>query len=220
MWINLLSCYLIPSAAVDKFVNRGASGAVIKPLLGERFLVNFEQKEQVLRFWFEELTPKDWFTKSSELDKTIEKRFGRLHRQASACELYQWRDSARGRLAEIIVLDQFSRNIFRDNARAYAQDALALALAQEAVAQGADQNLATEEKSFLYMPYMHSESIRIHDLAVELFKAEGLENNLKFEYRHKEIIERFGRYPHRNEVLGRKSTQEEMEFLKQPGSGF
>ncbi len=182
--------------------------------------MNFEQKEQVLSFWFEELTPKDWFAKSSALDKTIEKRFGDLHSQASACELYLWRDSARGRLAEIILLDQFSRNIFRDKARAYAQDPLALALAQEAVAQGADQNLATEEKSFLYMPFMHSESLKIHDKAIELFKADGLEKNLKFEYKHREIIERFGRYPHRNEVLGRKSTQEELEFLKQPGSGF
>lgn len=182
--------------------------------------MNNDQVGQVLRFWFEELTPKDWFTKSVELDKSIEKRFGEVHRQAAACELYQWRSSARGRLAEIIVLDQFSRNIFRDTSQAFGQDALALALAQEAVALEVDKALAATEKSFLYMPYMHSESILIHDLAVELFKAEGLENNLEFEYRHREIIERFDRYPHRNEVLGRDSTKEEVEFLKQPGSGF
>ncbi len=182
--------------------------------------MNIDQVEQVLYFWFEELTPKDWFTKSNELDKTIRKRFGVLHRQAAACELFQWRSSARGRLAEIIVLDQFSRNIFRNTAQAFAQDPLALALAQEAVALGADKNLATKEKSFLYMPYMHSESILIHALAVKLFKADGLENNLKFEYKHREIIERFGRYPHRNAVLGRAPTEEEFAFLKQPGSGF
>lgn len=182
--------------------------------------MNFDQIELVLRFWFNELTPKDWFTKDKELDKTIEKRFGDLHRQASVCELYQWRASARGRLAEIIVLDQFSRNIFRDTARAFAQDNLALALAQEAVTLEADKGLSTDEKCFLYMPYMHSESMLIHELAVELFKTDGLEKNLKFEYKHREIIRRFGRYPHRNEVLGRESTEEEIEFLKQPGSGF
>ncbi len=179
-----------------------------------------DQIEQVLRFWFEELTPKDWFTKSNELDKTIEKRFGAVHRRAEACELFRWRASDRGRLAEIIVLDQFSRNIFRGSAQAFAQDTLALALAQEAVAQGADKSLASKERSFLYMPYMHSESLEIHAIAVELFTAAGLENNLKFEHKHREIIERFGRYPHRNEVLRRESTEAEVAFLNQPGSGF
>ncbi|EOA3786486.1 DUF924 family protein, partial [Vibrio vulnificus] len=103
---------------------------------------------------------------------------------------------------------------------AFAQDPLALALAQEAVALGADGELSLQEKSFLYMPYMHSESPFIHQEAVRLFAQPGLEHNYDFELRHKAIIDQFGRYPHRNAILGRKSTPEEVEFLKQPGSGF
>jgi uncharacterized protein (DUF924 family) len=127
---------------------------------------------------------------------------------------------AEGRLAEIIVLDQFSRNMFRDTPAAFAQDALALVLAQEAVFSGADKLLSETQCSFLYMPFMHSESLVIHELAVELFSKPGLEGNLDFEMRHKVIIEKFGRYPHRNNILQRESTEEEMEFLKLPGSGF
>ena len=123
-------------------------------------------------------------------------------------------------LAEIIVLDQFSRNIFRDQAEAFSQDSLALALSQEAVACNAPAALDTEQRSFLYMPYMHSESPLVHQQAVQLFSEEGMENSYDFEIRHKEIIDRFGRYPHRNVVLGRQSTQAELDFLKQPGSSF
>ena len=132
----------------------------------------------------------------------------------------QPRASPEGQLAEILVLDQFSRNMFRDDSRAFAQDVLALVLAQEAVRSGADQSLSPTERAFLYMPYMHSESAAIHVEAVRLFDQPGLKGNLEFEHRHKAIIDRFGRYPHRNAVLGRDSTAEEREFLKQPGSGF
>jgi uncharacterized protein (DUF924 family) len=118
------------------------------------------------------------------------------------------------------VLDQFSRNLYRDDARAFAQDVVALVLAQEAVSLGLDANLATAQKAFLYMPYMHSESLVIHAAAVTLFSQPGLEFNHDFELRHKAIIERFGRYPHRNAVLGRTSTPEELEFLNGPGSSF
>lgn len=128
--------------------------------------------------------------------------------------------AASGRLAEIIVLDQFSRNIHRGQARAFACDPLALALAQTAVAVKADRELEVGRRAFLYMPYMHSESPAIHVLAVSLFGQPGLEGNLDFELRHKEIIDRYGRYPHRNAILGRPSTTEEMDFLKTPGSSF
>ena len=147
-------------------------------------------------------------------------RFSDLNARAGRCELFAWRAEPRGRLAEIIVLDQFSRNMFRDSALAFANDTLALALSQEAVASGADKSLSAVEKSFLYMPYMHSESVQIHEIAVELFAREGLQNNLDFEIKHKKIIDRFGRYPHRNAVLGRVSTDEEIKFLAQPGSSF
>jgi uncharacterized protein (DUF924 family) len=135
-------------------------------------------------------------------------------------ELAHWRVDAHGRLAEIIVLDQFSRNLYRNSGQAFAYDLTALVLAQETIRLGLDQQLTTVEKSFLYLPYMHSESLAIHEQAVELYSIAGLEFNLKFELKHKVIIERFGRYPHRNIVLGRTSTTEEMLFLQQADSSF
>ncbi|MEF8731032.1 MAG: DUF924 family protein [Candidatus Accumulibacter meliphilus] len=174
----------------------------------------------VLAFWFEETRPAQWWAKSPDFDRLIEARFEALHAAASRCELYAWRSTADGRLAEILVLDQFPRNIFRDRPESFATDALALALAQEAVAAGADSAIDPARRAFLYMPYMHSESPLIHAQAVELFAAPGMESNLAFELRHQAIIDRFGRYPHRNAILGRQSTLEEIEFLKTPGSGF
>lgn len=176
--------------------------------------------EEVLTFWFEEIEPALWWKKDASFDALLIERFSTLHARACRCELYAWRSEPGGRLAEIIVLDQFSRNMFRDSALAFANDALALALSQEAVACGADAALSAVQKSFLYMPYMHSESLEIHEIAVELYAKEGLQNNLDFEIKHKNIIERFGRYPHRNAVLGRVSNSEEIEFLTQPGSSF
>jgi len=174
----------------------------------------------VHKFWFGQTDQKKWWARDSEFDELIRQRFAEVHRQAVQCELYQWRNSPLGRLAEIIVLDQFSRNIFRNMPGAFASDALALALAQEAIACNADQTLSAGEKSFLYMPFMHSESLHIHEIAMQLFAQEGLEYSHEFEKKHKAIIERFGRYPHRNEILGRTSTPEEIEYLNQPGSGF
>jgi len=147
-------------------------------------------------------------------------RFKDIHHAAVRCELSAWRDTPGGRLAEIIVLDQFSRNIHRDTPLAFAADPLALALAQEAVRVEARRDLPLQQKSFLYMPFMHSESPLIHEQAVALFSEPGLENSLEFELRHKAIIDRFGRYPHRNAVLGRTSTPEEIAFLESPGSSF
>ncbi|NOI68843.1 DUF924 family protein [Vibrio owensii] len=176
--------------------------------------------QDILTFWFEELEPKDWFVSNADVDKQIETRFLTTLEQAAQSELFDWRDTAQGRLAEIIVLDQFSRNVYRNTPKAFAQDALALALAQEAIRLGLDQELADVERSFLYMPFMHSESKRIHEEAEKLFKALGRESNYEFELKHKVIIDRFGRYPHRNAILGRDSTAEEVEFLQQPGSSF
>lgn len=175
---------------------------------------------EVLKFWFEDLKPEDWWKKSDELDNAIVDKFGELHHSATLGELEDWRSTPRGRLAEIIVLDQFSRNIYRDQAKAFAWDSMALALAQEAIRNKANQELSAPKRAFLYLPYMHSESPKIHREAIELFSEPGLEYNLDFERKHKEIIDRFGRYPHRNEVLGRQSTPEELEFLKGPNSSF
>ena len=176
--------------------------------------------ESVLDFWFREATPRQWWAKSEEFDRLIESRFAAVLAAAARCELYAWRSTACGRLAEIIVLDQFSRNIHRDHPAAFACDGLALALAQEAVAAAADQELPEPQRAFLYMPYMHSESRLIHVQAVKLFSQPGMADNLAFELRHKAIIDRFGRYPHRNALLGRVSTPEEIAFLQTPGSSF
>ncbi len=176
--------------------------------------------EAVLRFWFVELAPRDWWRKDPELDRRIASRFGALLDTAARGALADWRATPRGRLAEIIVLDQFTRNIHRDSAGAFANDALALRLAEEAMAAGADLELPVEQRRFVYMPYMHSESAAVHQTALQLFATHGLEKNLEFERRHKAIIDRFGRFPHRNAVLGRVSTAEEIALLKQAGSSF
>jgi len=178
------------------------------------------QPQPILHFWFTELTPKQHFAKDAALDEAIRTRFGATLEAAARCELFGWRATPEGRLAEVLVLDQFSRNVYRDTPRAFAQDALALALAQELVASGQDRSLPLAQRSFAYMPYMHSESALIHEQVVALFSQPGLEDNLRFEHAHKAIIDRFGRYPHRNLVLGRTSTAEEVVFLDEPGSSF
>lgn len=174
----------------------------------------------VLKFWFDDLSPSDWFNSNPTLDATIRDKFQDTLESASAGELHDWRHDAEGALAEIIVLDQFSRNIYRGTHRAFAQDGMALALAQEAIVKGFDQNLETHKASFFYTPFMHSESSAIHERAIELYQRPGLEAHFDFEKQHKAIIDRFGRYPHRNEALGREPTPEEEEFLKEPGSSF
>ncbi|SBS33695.1 hypothetical protein MAQ5080_02651 [Marinomonas aquimarina] len=176
--------------------------------------------QTVLDFWFIEIEPAQWWQKDVAFDRDIERRFAVLHEQAKAGELYDWRATAHGSLAEIIVLDQFSRNIYRDQPEAFACDPLALALAQFAIEKGMDKSLSQTERSFLYMPFMHSESKRIHSQALRLFEDLGNANNLDFERQHKAIIDRFGRYPHRNDILGRESSAEERAFLEQPNSSF
>jgi uncharacterized protein (DUF924 family) len=176
--------------------------------------------EEIIKFWFEEIETSQWWKKDAEFDQLISDRFSAIHKRASRCELYDWRETAEGRLAEIIVLDQFSRNMYRDYPRSFSNDALALALSQEAIRMGADKEVSTRKRSFIYLPFMHSESAIIHEVAVDLYTALGREENLKFELKHKAIIDRFGRYPHRNEVLGRISTEEEIAFLSKPGSSF
>lgn len=174
----------------------------------------------VLDFWFDEANRPFWFEKSETFDAEIRRRFYGLWQQAAASELYGWRETLHGRLAEIIVLDQFSRNLFRDSPAAFAQDNMAVALAQEAVRQSGFAAMQPEERHFMLMPLMHSESRKIHEQAEELFARHTTPYALDFELKHKVIIDRFGRYPHRNQVLGRKSTADEAAFLLEPGSSF
>lgn len=176
--------------------------------------------QRVLEFWFDEIEPKQWWRKDPVFDALIRERFGLLHAAAAKGELAAWQEHPEGCLAIVIVLDQFSRNIYRDTGTAFAFDGTALALAQCAVARGFDVQLDTNRRAFLYMPYMHSESAQVHEQAVRLFSQPGLEGNLDFALRHKVIIDRFGRYPHRNAVLGRGSTKEELDFLQEQGSSF
>ena len=178
------------------------------------------QARPVLECWFGELTSRDWFRKNDALDAMLRERFSPLLEQALACELWEWRECAAGRLAEILVLDQFSRNIHRDTPRAFAGDALALALSQQAVAAGDLEVLPVTWQPFLIMPWMHSESSVVHEEATRLFQRPGLEENLRYERLHADIVRRFGRYPHRNAILGRTSSAEEVAFLQQPGSSF
>jgi len=173
----------------------------------------------VLSFWFEELTPNQWFEKDEALDARMRESFGALVEKVARDETASWRDTPEGRLAEVIVLDQLTRNIFRDDPRAFKYDDVALQRAQEAIEVGDDTQLEPIKRRFLYMPFMHSESKEVHEQAVQLFEALGDEETLKYEHKHKDIIDQFGRYPHRNAVLGRDSTPEEVEFL-QTHDGF
>ncbi len=174
-----------------------------------------QKPDEVIKFWFVEHDKEDWFGGKAEFDEKLEKRFLDLHAQVALGEAWSWRVSAKGRLAEILVLDQFSRQFYRGDARAFASDGMALVLAQELVASGQDKALSESERVFAYMPYMHSESLLVHEEAVRLFTALGNEDNLKFEISHRDIIARFGRFPKRNEALGRVSTQEELAYINE-----
>jgi len=181
----------------------------------------------VLRFWFGAERGKaraEWFRKDERFDGEIRDRFGALHERASRRELDGWRAQPDSMLALVVVLDQFSRNLQRGDARAFAQDAYALECAKEAVARGDDRRALPVERQFLYLPFEHSENLADQDRGVELMRTlddfEETRGISDWAERHRVIIRRFGRFPHRNAALGRASTAEEIEFLKQPGSGF
>jgi uncharacterized protein (DUF924 family) len=173
---------------------------------------------QVLHFWFEEAGPGRWFKRSDEFDNVCRQQFLTTWQAAARGDCASWRTTPGGRCAEIIVLDQLSRNLFRGRAEAFAQDPLALSLAQEAVAVGDDRLMTADQRYFCYMPFMHSESLQAHDRAIHLFTSLGNKEALRYEKAHREVIERFGRYPARNAVLGRESTPAELAYLeKHPG---
>lgn len=183
--------------------------------------------EEVLAFWFG-ATPgrsrREWFVKDAAFDALIRARFGALHAQALARQLESWRALPRPMLALVVVLDQFSRNLHRGDARAFAADAHALECAREAIARGDDQRLLPVERQFLYLPFEHSESLADQDTALTLMRGldafEETRDVSEWALRHRVVIERFGRFPHRNAALGRVSTAEEAAFLAQPDSGF
>ena len=174
----------------------------------------------VLDFWLLQISPKKWFSCDDALDEQICIKFSALHAAAVVGALKSWRETPQGCLGEIILLDQFSRNLYRDDSRAFASGGQAREIMALALAQGFDAGMSVDEKRFLYMPLQHSKNVADQVRSIEMFRA--LEDEKTFEYtlRHQEIIARFGRFPHRNSVLGRNSTAEEIAFLKEPNSSF
>ena len=178
------------------------------------------EKEEILNFWFKECKPEQWFKKKEDFDQMIENRFSDAIEDAIAEKLNNWEATETGCLALIIVLDQFTRNVFRDTPRAFAGDKRALALSQLCCDNDYLANPDIHRRHFMLMPMMHSENLAVQDAALHLFKKYASEKDYEYAEKHREIIARFGRFPHRNVILGRKSTNEELEFLKQPGSSF
>ncbi|MEZ5925599.1 MAG: DUF924 family protein [Hyphomicrobiaceae bacterium] len=174
----------------------------------------------VLHFWFAERTPKDWFEKSWTVDLMIRDRFRWLHAQLAQQVPPDVLDTADGALAAILVLDQFSRHLYRGDGRAFASDPQALAIASLAVDRGYDRRLSSERRQFLYLPFEHSEDRSVQARSMALFGELGVPENLHYAWLHKVIIDRFGRFPHRNAALGRASTPEEIAFLSEPNSSF
>ena len=170
--------------------------------------------DDVLHFWFEELSQKDWFSGSTRVDEICRARFGDIYAALKAEPPAPESLDARTLLAAVIVFDQFPRNIFRKTPDAYATDASALALARHAVESGKDRSLPERQRHFVYMPFMHSEDLMAQAEAVRLFTALGESDGAKYARHHHDVVERFGRFPHRNSILGRPSTAEELEFLK------
>ena len=179
-----------------------------------------ETPETVLDFWFNELSTKDWFVKSEAIDRRITERFAELHLAQSRSVPDAWRASPEARLARIIVLDQFPRNMYRGSPLSFATDGLALKAAKAAIAVGADAAVSADRRIFFYMPFEHAEDLAEQNRAVALCEALGNANYLDYARQHQAIIEPYGRFPHRNPILGRPSTPEEEAYLAKPGAGF
>jgi uncharacterized protein (DUF924 family) len=173
----------------------------------------------VLDFWFRELGAKSWFARSDEIDETIRVRFLEVHQRVASAGGFDV-TAPREMLAAVIVLDQFSRNMFRGTPRAFASDAVARGLARQAIAQGSDRSMTHDERLFLYLPFEHSEDRDDQALSVRLIGELGNDDLSRYAVAHQSIIERFGRFPHRNAILGRASTEEELALLQDPMGSF
>lgn len=176
--------------------------------------------KDVIKFWFDPEHIPLHFEENEHFDEKIRSQFLDTWKYASEGLLVDWRKDIKGRLAEIIVLDQFSRNLWRNDIRTYTQDKMAIVLAQEVVNHPKYNNLSTIEKKFILLPFMHSESLELHDWAYKYFLDLGDENTLFFENEHRKVLERFGRYPYQNIDLGRESTFEELHILEEKKDGF
>lgn len=182
--------------------------------------MSLKTARNILDFWFDESVEPMWFKKDAAFDRQVEENFLDTYELAARGGLANWKDRPKETLALIILLDQFPRNMFRNSSRAFATDKLAVELTKYAISRNFDADLSIKERIFLYMPLMHSERLEDQEKAIEVYTQLGKEDNLEYALKHKEIIDRFGRFPHRNKILGRESTAAEKLFLSQPGSSF
>jgi uncharacterized protein (DUF924 family) len=169
--------------------------------------------QALINFWFSDQVSQYWFNSTEVFDQQLIDSYADTWRQAKQGELDDWQRTASGSLALVIVLDQFPLNMFRGTAKSFATESQSRAVARNAIENAYDREIAADRKSFMYMPFMHSEDLNDQALSVELFSQPGLDNNLRFAKHHYEIVERFGRFPHRNKILGRESSEAEIEYL-------
>jgi len=169
--------------------------------------------QELIEFWFSEEVSKHWFNSTKAFDQALSEVYGDTWVEAKQGKLDHWQKSATGSLALVIVLDQFPLNIFRGQAKSFSTEAQSREVARAAIAKGFDRELPAKQVSFLYMPFMHSEDLDDQALGVKLFNKPGLESNYRFARHHYSIVERFGRFPHRNKILGRESSDAEIEYL-------
>jgi uncharacterized protein (DUF924 family) len=174
---------------------------------------NIQSAQEIIEFWFSDAVKKRWFRSTKEFDNELRERFGTTVQAAINGELDDWLGSSEGVLALVILLDQLPLNIYRGKAESFAGEAKSREVAAIAIEQGWDKQLESQQRAFLYLPFMHSESLADQDRAVELFEEAGLDGNLRWAKHHREIVRRFGRFPHRNAILGRESTAEELAWL-------
>ncbi|KPJ95558.1 MAG: hypothetical protein AMJ55_03555 [Gammaproteobacteria bacterium SG8_15] len=167
----------------------------------------------ILHFWFSEKVKPLWFNSTPEFDAELKERYADIFHAVLNGQLSEWQQTADGCVALVVILDQFPLNMYRGLPESFAGEALARDITRGAVNNGFDQQMPGEQKAFLYMPLMHSENIADQDLSVQLFEAAGLKENLRFANHHRDIVRRFGRFPHRNKILGRTSTQAELDYL-------
>ena len=179
-----------------------------------KFQKDDELVAEIIDFWFSDEARPRWFNSTPEFDELLRQRYEKVWGLARAGVYDHWAQEPLPALALVIILDQFPLNMFRQDARQYSTEAHARSIAGQLISGGGDQQLSNEQKAFLYLPYMHSEHLKDQDFAVELYEKAGLTDNLRYAHHHREVVQRFGRFPHRNQALGRESSAEEIEYLK------
>ncbi len=179
-------------------------------------------QKDIIKFWFEETQPQQWFQVNEDFDASIVESFTEPYDMAASGQFMDWKNSADGTLAYCILLDQMPRNMFRGTPKAFATDDKALVASKYAISKGLDKVLSTQRRRFVYLPFEHSEKINDQHRSVELFETMKDEDPLGYDYavRHLKVIEKYGRFPHRNKILGRDNSPEEEEYLAQPDAGF